>query len=95
MKRERTGLILNYKTGMSSQKPKTILISVPGADYAESCRMIGHKVGWPADDPKIQGRIVGAHGKKGTLKARFRRGLPGFALTTQIAIETVPTREYS
>jgi len=88
MKNERTGLILSYRTGMSAQKPKTYLIRVLEADYAESCRMIGHRVGWPANDPKIQGKIVGSHGKKGTLKARFRKGLPGTALATQIMIAT-------
>ena len=86
MQNERMGLILNYRTGNNAQNQNIILIKVLGATPSESCQMIGHKVGWPADDPKILGKIVGPHGRKGILKARFRKGLPGKALSTQIKI---------
>ena len=48
--------------------------------------MIGWKVGWPADDPKIFGKIVGFHGRKGTLRVKFKRGVPGQALNSRVKI---------
>jgi len=92
MQNERTGLILNYRTGNKAENPKMYLIKVLGANPSESCQMIGWRLGWPADDPKIHGKIVGPHGKKGILKARFRKGLPGKALATQIKIDRITRR---
>jgi ribosomal protein L35AE/L33A len=48
--------------------------------------MVGLRVGWPADVPKIYGKIVGIHGRKGVLRVRFKRGLPGQALSTNVKI---------
>lgn len=48
--------------------------------------MIGWKMGWPADDPKIYGKIVGIHGRKGMLKVKFKRGVPGHALSSKVKI---------
>jgi large subunit ribosomal protein L35Ae len=48
--------------------------------------MIGSKVGWPDGDPKIYGKIIGVHGRTGTLRVRFNRGVPGQALGTRVRI---------
>ncbi len=48
--------------------------------------MIGWKVGWPADDPKIYGKLVGFHGRKGMLRVKFKRGVPGQALNSRVKI---------
>ena len=53
---------------------------------SEAKRMIGSKVGWPVDDPKICGKIVGVHGRTGTLRVRFNRGVPGQALGSRVRI---------
>jgi len=42
---------------------------------------------WPADDPRIYGKIVGLHGRKGTLKVKFKRGVPGQALNSRVKIK--------
>jgi len=49
-------------------------------------RMIGLKVGWPVEDPKIIGKIIGVHGRTGTLRVRFKRGVPGQALGSRVKI---------
>jgi predicted flap endonuclease-1-like 5' DNA nuclease len=52
----------------------------------ESGKVIGWLVGWPENDPRIFGKIIGVHGKSGTLMATFKRGLPGEALGGPVTI---------
>ena len=59
---------MNYRLGRKTQYPKMCLIKVLDVGPSDSKQMIGWKVGWPADDPKIIGKIVGFHGRKGTLR---------------------------
>lgn len=80
MRDEYVGVVLNYRLGRKSQRPKQCIIKVLGVEAWESKRLIGWKVGWPLDDPKIFGRVTGHHGRKGTLKAKFKKGVPGQAL---------------
>ena len=83
---EREGLILNYRLGRKTQYPKICLVKVLDVGLLDSKQMIGWKVGWPANDPKIFGKIVGFHGRKGTLKVKFKRGVPGQALNSRVKI---------
>ncbi len=77
---------MNYRLGRKTQYPKMCLIKVLDAGPSDSKQMIGWKVGWPADDPKIFGKIVGFHGRKGTLRVKFKRGVPGQALNSRVKI---------
>jgi len=83
---EREGLILNYRLGRKTQNSKTCLIKVLDECPSGSKQMIGWKVGWPADDPKVFGKIVGFHGRKGTLRVKFKKGVPGQALNSRVKI---------
>lgn len=87
MGEEYAGVILSYRRGMRSQRPKECLIKVLGEDETMSRRLVGWEVGWPLEDPKIRGRIVCPHGRSGTLRARFSRGLPGQAMGTRVRIQ--------
>lgn len=53
---------------------------------SDANRMVGLRVGWPLSEPKIYGKIVGTHGKKGVLRVKFKKGLPGQALGTHVKI---------
>jgi len=48
--------------------------------------LIGRKVAWSVGERKIRGKIVALHGRKGLVRARFRRGLSGYALGTHVEI---------
>ncbi len=61
-------------------------MKVLGVEPSDAKRMIGSKVGWPVDDPKICSKIVGVHGRTGTLRVRFNRGVPSQALGTRVRI---------
>ena len=86
MRDGREGLILNYRIGGKTQYPKQCLIKVLGAEPSDTSRMIGLKVCWPVDEPKIYGKIVDVHGRKGVLRVRFNRGVPGQALGSRVKI---------
>jgi large subunit ribosomal protein L35Ae len=82
----REGLVMNYRLGKKIQYPKECLIKVLGVTPSESKGMVGWKVSWPLVNPKITGKIVKIHGRKGTLIAKFSSGLPGQALNTRVKI---------
>ncbi|MDI6805626.1 MAG: 50S ribosomal protein L35ae, partial [Candidatus Bathyarchaeia archaeon] len=41
---------------------------------------------WKNGKNKFVGKIVALHGKKGLVRVRFRRGLPGQALGTKVEL---------
>ena len=49
-------------------------------------KLVGRMVAWPVGDRKIRGKIVALNGKRGKVKVRFRRGVPGQALGTAVEI---------
>lgn len=81
------GVITNYRVGRKTQNTRECLIRVLGVDISEAKRMVGWRVAWPCGESIIHGRIAGTHGRKGMLRARFDRGLPGQALSSRVRIE--------
>jgi large subunit ribosomal protein L35Ae len=49
-------------------------------------QLIGRKVVWKQGKNKLIGKIVGLHGKKGVVRAKFRKGVPGHALGTTVEL---------
>jgi large subunit ribosomal protein L35Ae len=82
------GIVVNYRSGPRSQKPRECLILFPNIkSRGETGQLIGRKVAWSdGKNNTIVGVIVAPHGNKGIVRARFRRGLPGQALGTQVRI---------
>ncbi len=81
------GVIVNYRMGPKTQRPKEYIVQFAGVKSAEqAARLIGRKVAWPVGERKIRGKIVAVHGKNGLVRVRFRKGLPG---QTGIQIEII------
>jgi large subunit ribosomal protein L35Ae len=81
------GIITSYRRGPKTQKPKECLLKFPNVKSAgEAAQLIGRKVTWPVSEKKCIGKIVDVHGRKGIVRARFRKGVPGEALGTFIEI---------
>jgi len=81
------GIIVNYRVGIKTQKPRECLIKFPQINSAPSAgKFINKKVLWKQGKTKLSGKIFGVHGKKGIVKAKFRKGLPGQALATTIEL---------
>ena len=80
------GTVVNYRTGLHKQKTDQCLLKVKDMDKNLVRTLIGYKVSWPHNESKIFGKITGLHGRSGTLRAKFQRGLPGQALGSPIKI---------
>ena len=53
---------------------------------SEAGQLIGRKVVWKGRKNKFIGKIVGFHGKKGVVRVKFRKGVPGQALGTAVEL---------
>lgn len=82
------GIIVNFR-GTKHTKRGNYLVILPegckGKSDAE--KLIGKTVIWTSPAKKeIKGKITGAHGKKGVVKALFEKGMPGQSLGTKVKI---------
>lgn len=81
------GLIVGYRTGPKSQCSKECILKFPNFEsLGEVAHLIGRKVAWPVRERTIRGKIVGLHGRRGLVKARFRKGVPGQAIGTLVEV---------
>jgi len=81
------GTIVNYRIGIGTQNPKECLIQFAHVNSASLAgQLIRRKVVWKQGDSKFIGKIVGVHGKKGVVKVKFRKGVPGKALGTTVEL---------
>ena len=80
------GVITNYRMGPKSQRNRECLLKVLDTEPSQASEFIGWKVGWPHKVPKITGVISKTHGRTGTLRAKFKKGLPGQALCTKVKL---------
>ncbi|MCW4052561.1 MAG: 50S ribosomal protein L35ae [Candidatus Bathyarchaeota archaeon] len=81
------GIIVSYRRGPKTQKPKEYILRFPSIEsVSEAARLIGRKVAWPVGKHKARGKIVALHGKNGLVRARFRKGVPGQALGSLVDI---------
>jgi len=81
------GIIVNYRVGPKTQRPKECIIRFAHVTSgSEASRLIGRKIAWKGGKNKIVGKIVALHGKKGLVTARFRKGVPGQALGTPVEL---------
>ena len=86
MNEAHVGVITNYRRGPKSQRNRECLLKVLDVDPIESTKLIGWRVGWPLDEPRLFGMISKPHGRTGTLRVKFKRGLPGQALGTKVRL---------
>ena len=81
------GRIVNYRIGIRTQMSKECLIQFAQVDSVSLAgQLIGRKVVWKEGKNRFTGKIVGLHGKKGVVKAKFRKGVPGQALGTTVEL---------
>lgn len=88
------GKVVQFRRGRHTYTPKHFLIEVDGvADKASAEKHIGKEVVWKSPAGKvIKGKVSGAHGNKGVVRAIFEKGLPGQAVSTEVEISTNETK---
>jgi large subunit ribosomal protein L35Ae len=84
-----TGRVIQFRRGRHTLTEKHMLIEIEGIDSREDAtKLIGKAVEWKSPAGKtIKGKISGAHGNKGVVRAIFEKGLPGQSVTTEVKIE--------
>ena len=81
------GRIMNYRIGIRTQMSRECLVQFTRIDTAAKAgQLIGQKVIWKGENKQFVGKIVGFHGKNGTVRVRFKKGVPGQALGTVAAL---------
>ena len=81
------GIIVNYRIGIRTQNPKECLIQFTHLNSASLAgQIVNRKVVWKQGDSKFIGKIAGSHGKKGVVKVKFQKGVPGQALGTKVEL---------
>jgi large subunit ribosomal protein L35Ae len=81
------GMIVNYRVGPRTQTSKQCIIQFAHINsVSEASRLIGRKVAWKSGKNRIAGKIVALHGKKGLVRARFKKGVPGQALPATVEL---------
>jgi len=81
------GRIVSYRIGIGTQNPKECLIQFAHINSAALAdQLINRKVVWKQGVSKFKGKIVGSHCKKGVVKVKFQKGVPGQALGTTVEL---------
>ena len=82
------GKIVNYRGGVRTQYAnQMIIIPENCSNKEEALKLIGKGVEWiTPSGKKITGKVTRIHGRNGAVIARFERGLPGQAMSTNVKI---------
>jgi len=81
------GTIVSYRIGIRTQMPKWCLIQIIGEKtVSKAGQLIGRKVILKYEKNSLIGKIMGLHGKKGVVTAKFHRGIPGQAIGARVEL---------
>lgn len=80
------GRITNYRIGIRTQQSKECLIEFNNMDAAAVGQLIGQKVVWTSNKKRFTGKIMGLHGRNGTVRVKFARPVPGQAIGTIVEL---------
>ena len=91
----KTGKVIQFRRGKHTIHKRHFLIEIPEIkSRKEAEKFIGKEVEWKSPAGKIiKGKISGAHGNNGTVRAIFEVGLPGQAVLTGVSILTSETKK--
>ena len=79
--------MVNYRIGIRTQMPKWCLIQIAGENtVSKAGQLIGQKVVLNYEKNSFTGRIMGLHGKKGVVTAKFHKGVPGKAIGARVEL---------
>ena len=79
-----TGVIVNYHIAYT----KEVLVDVPTVkSKRDAGKFVGKRAVWTDEKgKKYVGHVTGLHGRKGTLKVKFKKPLPANALAKPVMI---------
>jgi len=81
-------IITSYKRSRHRIYPNHLLLKVDGYGFVKAHELLGKKVKVQVSKQKsIFGKVVAMHGKKGVVRARFKKGLPGQVIGTECELK--------
>ena len=83
------GKIIQFRRGRKTITERHFLIEIPKVSSRKDAeKLAGKSVEWKSPaGKKIGGKISGAHGNNGLVRAIFEKGLPGQAITTKVEVK--------
>ena len=82
------GKVVQFRRSLKHLIPKHFILNIGCKNREEALKMIGKSVEWKSQTGKIfKGKVSGAHGNKGLVRAIFERGLPGQSINTNIEVK--------
>lgn len=79
------GVIASFRRGRHTQTPNQMVIM---PDTNDSKSLVGKAVLWKSPSGReIEGKITALHGRKGCVRAYFKRGMPGQSLGQVVEIQ--------
>ena len=83
------GKVIQFRRGRHTIHERHFLVEIPKVENRKDAeKLIGKEVVWKSPAGKIiKGKVSGAHGNKGVVRAIFEKGLPGQAITTKVEIK--------
>lgn len=79
---------MQFRRGRHVISEKHFILDLGAKNRVEAVKLVGKSVEWKSPAGKvIKGKISGAHGNKGLVRAIFEKGLPGQALTTDVEVK--------
>lgn len=82
------GKVIQFRRGKTRIHERHFLLDFGVKSREDAEKLIGKEVSWKSSAGKIIiGKIAGAHGNKGLVRAIFERGLPGQAITTEVEVK--------
>ena len=82
------GKVIQFRRGRHTIHERHFLIEVGAKNRDEAGKFVGKEVEWKSPSGKvIKGKVSGAHGNNGLVRAIFETGLPGQAVTTDVEVK--------
>ena len=80
--------VIQFRRGRHVIHDRHFLIEIEGAKNRKDAeKFVGKNVEWKSPAGKIiKGKISGANGNKGVVRAIFEKGLPGQAITNEVSV---------
>ena len=83
-----TGKVIQFRRGRHTVHERHFILDVGTKSRKEAEKFVGKNVEWKSSAGKIiRGKIAGAHGNNGLVRAIFEIGLPGQAITTSVEVK--------
>ncbi|MCM2325195.1 MAG: 50S ribosomal protein L35ae [Candidatus Woesearchaeota archaeon] len=85
------GVIVSFRRSLKHQSNNQMLVLVDGVDSKDKAeKLVGKTVSWSAPgklNKVLKGKVTGAHGRKGVVRALFETGMPGQSLAQRVKVE--------